>query len=352
MDTQQKKSKLLIADDISIFCAQIALILKSGIPLDEGIVAIGENIEDKNGKAIIDEMSAFIAQKGELHLALKNAGVFPEYMVNMVRIGEKTGKLESVMESLSVYYERESNLRKRIKSAILYPSILVLMMCAVFTVLIVKVLPIFQEVFTSLGSDMSPIAISLMNFGTSLGKYAYIILLLLVVLIAVLFCYAKTSVGMQRVGRLFSKLYFTKKLSNKIAIARFASVMSMMLSSGYHTDGALELVTTIISHPIVEKKVSRCRELINNGHSFADAMNQAKLFDGIYSRMISIGVKTGSLDEVMKRLANIYNEQADDAIEKTVAFVEPTLVGMLCIIIGIILLTVMLPLMGIMSSIG
>lgn len=354
MDTQTKgkKAKLLSSDDISIFCAQIALILKSGIPLNEGIVAISENIEEKNGKAVISQISDTVANNGELHSALEQSGVFPDYMVNMVRIGEKTGKLEPVMDSLSYYYEREDDLKKRIQSAILYPTILVLMMCAVLTVLIVKVLPIFNDVFASLGSDMPVIATQLMNFGTSLGKYAYVILLVLAVLIVGLFYYAQTSVGTQRVGNLLSKLFFTRKLTAKIAAARFASVMSMMFSSGYHTDEALELASLIVNHTAVKQKVMNCRDLINKGHSFSDAVTQTQIFSGIYGRMVSIGVKTGSIDEVMKRLANIYNDQADEAIDKTVALVEPTLVGILCIVIGIILLTVMLPLMGIMSSIG
>ncbi|WMJ22321.1 type II secretion system F family protein [Paludicola sp. MB14-C6] len=354
MDTQTKerKMRLLSSDDISIFCAQVALILKSGIPLHEGIVAISENIEEKNAKKLIIEISNSVEAKGELHIALSESGVFPDYMVNMVRIGEKTGKLEPVMESLSYYYEREAELKNRVRSAILYPTILVLMMCAVLTVLIVKVLPIFSDVFASLGSDMPAMAAQMMNFGLSLGKYAYVILLLLAILIVGLFYYSKTSKGTHNISKLFGQLFFTKKLTAKVAAARFASVMSMMFSSGYHTDEALELASLIVNHSTVKQKVEKCRDLINKGYSFSDSVTQTGIFGGIYGRMVSIGVKTGSLDEVMKRLADIYNDQADESVDKAVALVEPILVGILCVVIGIILLTVMLPLMGIMSSIG
>ncbi len=346
------KRKLLSADDISIFCAQIGLVLKSAIPLHDGIEAIYDNIQDKDGHEIIKGIGDYVAENGLLHEALDKAGVFPSYMVNMVRIGEKSGKLESVMESLSLYYEREDALNKRVKSAIVYPAALVLMMGVVITVLIVKVLPIFKDVFNSLGSEMSETSSFVMKMGFVIGQWVFVAIIILAVCITIIIILGKTQNGSRILHSFASRFFITRKLSEKVSSARFAAVMSMMLSSGYHTEDALELAILVVNNEAVKLKIKKCIELIHKGHSFSDSITQSNIFIGIYSRMVSIGAKTGSLDEVMERLAVIYGDQADESIEKAVSLIEPILVGLLCLIIGAILLTVMLPLMSIMSSIG
>ncbi|MEG2813818.1 MAG: type II secretion system F family protein, partial [Oscillospiraceae bacterium] len=314
--------------------------------------AISENIIDESAKKLIDKLANDVEKNGELYKAFDNAGVFPKYLVNMVKIGEKSGKLEYVMSSLSTYYERENSLKKRITSAILYPFILVIMMCGVIAVLITKVMPIFQDVFKSLGTDMSANAAIIMSIGISVGKVAFILITILAVVLIGIAIVSRTKRGASDLGTTLSKIVFTKKLSQRIASARFASIMSMMFESGYNTDDALDLSLTVISDITVKEKIEKCQWLIKKGKSFSYAMSEVNIFSGIYSRMVSIGTKTGNLDVVMQELANIYHEQADDSIQKAVSFIEPALVSMLCTIIGIILLTVMLPLLNIMAVIG
>lgn len=349
---KEKSQKLLASSDIAILCSQISLILKSAIPLSDGISAISENIIDKSAKEIIDNIADRVAKNGELHEAFDKAGVFPKYLVNMVRIGEKAGKLESVMDSLTIYYERENALKKRIKSAIFYPFVLVIMMFAVIVVLITKVMPIFQDVFKSMGTDMSLNATLIMTIGTTVGKIAFIFIFILATVLIAVVLVSRTKNGASDLNTTLSKIFITKKLSQRIASARFASIMSMMFESGYNTDEALDLSLTVISDVTVKQKIEKCQWLIKKGKSFSFAISEVNIFSGIYSRMVSIGTKTGNLDVVMERLANVYHEQADDSIQRAVAFIEPALVSMLCVIIGTILLTVMLPLLNIMTVIG
>ena len=349
---KEKKKGAFGAEDISLFCAQLALILKSGIPLQDGISAIGENITEPKAKKIIGQLQESVASNTPFYQALKDSGVFPRYMVNMIEIGEKSGKLDNVMDALSVHYSREDQLKKSVRSAILYPFILVLMMSVVIGVLVIKVLPIFNQVFQDLGTEMSSFSTLIMNIGINVAKYAFIVILVLAVLLFVAFLYSKTQKGSVWFARFFSRFGPTKKLSARIASARFASVMSMMLSSGYDTDAALEMVPNIITNDVVSDKIAAARKDIAGGMSFAEAVTKAQLFPGIYSQMVSIGMKTGNMDSVMQKLADVYNEEVDRSINRAVSIIEPILVGILSIIIGAILLSVMLPLMGIMSSIG
>lgn len=348
----QRKAKPLSPGDISLFCSQVVLLLRAGIPLQEGIGTISENIADEKGKELIHRIQAGVEQNGSLYLALNSTGAFPKYMVNMVNIGEKAGNLDNVMEALSLYYERDEKLRSSVRGALLYPFILVLMMAAVVSILVIKVLPVFNDVFLDMGSDISDTAAAVMRAGTTIGSWALaLIALLSVFLLAALILY-KTEKGYRWITGFLSNFPPTRQLSDKIALARFASAVSMLLSSGYDTEQALELVPGILTNKAVIEKVERCRALMSAGSSFTQAMGEANIFPGIYSGMVRIGSKTGSLDSVMRRLAELYSEDADESVSRAVSVIEPAMVGALSIIIGAILLSVMLPLMGIMSSIG
>lgn len=348
----QNTVRPLSSNDVSLFCSQVVLILRAAIPLQEGIAAIRENVEDANGRELILRIQKSLEQNGSLYLALKNAGVFPKYMVNMVNIGEKAGKLDNVMEALSLYYDRDDRLRRRIRSAILYPLILILMMAAVISVLVIKVLPVFNEVFLDMGSDMSAVSSSVMRIGMDIGKYALIVIIVLAVLLLLVLIFSKTESGSRKIADVLGRFGPTRRLSDKVASARFASVMSMMLSSGYDTSEALELIPNILTNRKMIDKVKKCSEAVNTGASFPKAMESVNMFPGIYASMISIGAKTGNLDTVMHNLAELYSEDVDDSVDKVVSVIEPSMVAVLSIVIGAILLSVMLPLMGIMSSIG
>jgi Type II secretory pathway, component PulF len=344
--------RVLAPGDISLFCSQVCMVLRAAIPLPEGIAAIGENMENESGRGLVRSLQTDLERNGSLSQTLKNAGVFPPYMVSMVHIGEKAGKLDDVMEALSLYYERDDRLRSRVRSAVVYPLILTLMMAAVIAVLVVRVLPIFDDVLRDMGSDMTAVSAAVMRAGTTIGVVALVVILLLAVLLVVLLIIGRTAAGSDGLAVLLARFRPTRRLTDKIDSARFASVLSMMLSSGYDTSEALELIPDIITGRRMLEKIDRCRKAVAGGEPFPRALEQAQMFPGIYGSMVRVGTKTGNLDEVMKSLAQRYSEEADESIGRAVAVIEPAMVAVLSIVIGAILLSIMLPLMGIMSSIG
>ncbi len=350
MSQHRKKAKILSARDSSVFCSQVVLILKAGIPLAEGIGAIEENIEDAGGKRLIRRLRNSLESNGSFYAALRDSGAFPAYLVNMAEVGEKAGKLDNVMEALAQHYDREDKLRRRVHNALLYPLILVVMMAAVILLLLVKVLPIFNTIFLSMGSDVLSASESITRIGMLIGQYALAVILILAAVIAFLLVVSGTDSG--AFLKLFSRFRPAKRLSRKIASARFASVLSLLLSSGYDMAETFELSRKIVTDREMLGKLETIRNAVDSGASIAAAMESAGLFPGIYSGMIRLGTKTGNLDSVMKRLADLYGEDADASIDRAVSVIEPVMVAALSVIIGGILLSVMLPLMGILSSIG
>lgn len=344
--------KMLAANELSAFCTQIAMVLKAGVSVDEGISIMLEDMKNAEGKEILSSIHEKIELGETLHDALASSEKFPKYMLDMVQVGEESGKLDEVMDSLSSYYDREENIARSIKSAVTYPLIMIVMMVLVIVVLMVKVLPIFNQVFIQLGSEMSAFSRSVMNFGSVIGKYSVAIVVVLALLIAGFLVLRGTAAGRRTLARFQASFILTRGLFSRIASGRFASAMSMMLSAGLDTDRALDMVEKLVDNEPLSEKITACRGQIAEGVSFSDALVQAGIFTGMNARMVSVGFKTGSADQVMHRLADQYEEEVDAKISSIISVLEPTLVAVLSVIVGMILLSVMLPLMGIMSSIG
>ena len=351
-EKKASRSGMLSPNEISTFCAQIAMILKAGIPVNEGIAMMCEDLENSEGKQILEQIYSETEVGSPLWLALEKTESFPKYMVDMAQIGETTGRLDNVMDSLCAYYEREESIAKSIRSAVTYPFIMIAMMITVITVLIVKVMPIFEEVFLGLGSEMTGFSKGVMQFGSLLGQYSFVILGVAAALVIAFFVLRSTAGGRAMLNKWKTSFFVTKKLYTKIASGRFASAMSLMLTSGLDTDQALDMVHKLVDNQDVREKIDACKQNLAQGVSFSDALVQADIFSGIYAKMVAVGFKTGSVDAVMGKLAQRYEEEIDTQIGGIISILEPTLVAVLSVIVGMILLSVMLPLMGIMSSIG
>lgn len=351
MKNREFGKNVLPADEIASFCGQVSLILQAGIPLYDGMETLVESVDDKKTKDIFRKLADDVIETGKLYEAVKNAGFFPSYMVNMINIGEESGKLDEVLRSLSIYYEREAKIKKSIKAAVTYPILLVIMMASVIALLVTKVLPIFEKVFKNMGTDISKMGKSVMNAGLAVGNVAFIITG--IVLLVIIVVYVASLIGYsEKIKRISFKMPVLKNLSRKISSGRFASVLSMMISSGYSLEKALELASGIVTDVVAREKIEKCSELLKEGKSFPEALEEIKMFDGMQNRMISVGFKAGQLDAVMEKMTQVYEDEVNTSIERLLSYIEPTLVAILSVIIGGILVSVMLPLTSIMSSIG
>lgn len=344
--------KALSNTELTTFCSQFALILRSGISSLEGLSIMQEDSPKGEGQELLSGMIRTMEETGSLYEALTASEVFPSYLCSMVEIGEQSGRLDDVMASLSEHYRREDEMAKNIKSAVSYPLVMLGMMIVVIFVLIVKVLPVFNEVFQQLGTGLGGISGTILSLGNTVSRYALVFVLVAAVIAGLFLYFAFTAKGRRQI-RVFARSFLpTRKLMEKIACSRFASGMYLSLSSGLDTDQSLEMVSRLVDHPVIQEKIRNIQALILEGTSFADAVSQTNMFSGIYARMVSIGYKTGAMDDVMKQISVQYDEEIDSRMSDLVAKLEPTLVAILSIIVGLILLSVMLPLMGIMSNIG
>ena len=345
---QPNRMARLTADELSILCEQIALIIRSGLPLHDGVEALCDNYRNTRYAQRFDAMREAVLENGSLYGGLVAAGIFPTYLSEMANIGERTGELDSVMAGLSLYYQREAKIRRAVINAVAYPLILIAMMGTLIAVLISGVLPIFDGVFRSMGIDTAANPWLAAGIGTGRVVLVCAAVLIAAVLLTLLVIRLDAS-GKARTAVL-RFIPALRRTSDKISAARFAAVMAMMLKSGYPLDESLRLVGGVIADPDVARRVQACRAKMAEGMSFPDAVEQLSIFAPLHQRMIRVGAAAGQIDSVMKKLAEIYEDEADDAITHTVSIIEPTMVALMSVVIGSILLAVMLPLLSLMGG--
>ena len=340
--------KYLSNTELIYLCRQLSLILKSGISLLEGISILQEDASSPEGKKLLTDIYEHLLVSGNIPEAFAKTGVFPDYLIHMVSIGELSGNLDETFASLADHYEREENFSKNIRSALAYPMIMLGMLLIVLLVLIMKVMPVFNQVFMELGVEMSGISLHILNLGDRLRQYSFVFLFLLVLLFGFLFYTFRSSNGQ----KLLRHLPFMKRLAHKTACARFASGLSMTLRSGMDTDASFDLLVHLTEEPFFQEKIHQIQAEIQEGTDFSEALHKSGFFSGMDIRMISLGFLTGSADTVLSKIADRLFDEIDDSMQRIIGYLEPTLVAVLSILVGLILLSVMLPLVGIMSHIG
>lgn len=352
MANNHKKVTKFSSEEISVFCEQIAMLLNSGIPLYEGIYMLYSEMEDKKTKNILEQLDQSIKANETLYDSLMKTEAFPDYMIHMVKVGETTGKLEEVMQSLAEYYERESNVKAGIKSAIAYPAVLFAMMSVIIMVLVFKILPMFELMFFELNAEVVSSTKSMMNFGLAIGKgIAFITAFILILLIVILLWY-RTKKGEVRIRRFMMNFRLTRKISEAMAVGKFISSMALMISSGIEMQKALDISYTATIHRKVKEKIKQCKSLVDKKLSLEEAIHESKLLVGMESHFVTIAAKTGAQDIAFRKLSEQYNLKITTMLHKISTTIETVLVVSLAVLIGGVLISVMLPLVSMISSIG
>ena len=347
------RNKTLSNAYLSMLCSELAMLLDAGLTVCDSIQVLQEDESGSDGKTIMQVLIDALERGDPFSDALKESCLFPRYMVHMVEIGEKTGRLVQTLNALSEYYERQTRLSVTIKSSVLYPAILLVLMIVVVLILIVQVLPIFNDVFNRLGTQMSPLAVSLMHFGRWLGDTS----IMIAVIFSVIFILILLSVAVPKIRKGFTK-FFSDRWGNrgvfgKIASSRFVFAMTLAMASGLDTAEAIDVAAAVSGgSKVVDDKHKQCMSLLDSGCSLSDALCGAEILSLQDGKMLSVGSRSGKADIAMAEIARRSDLNVQDSIDRLVGRIEPTLVIISSVIVGVILLSVMLPLMGIMTAIG
>ena len=332
-----------------MFCNQMAMILESGFSLNQGVTMVYEEMDDKNIKGVLQEVAKYLDEQVSFSEAIDLTTAFDDYMVNLVKVGETSGNLDDVMQSLSEYYARIDDITNKLKQALTYPIILIIMMVVVVGIIVFKVLPIFKDVLNGLGSDLSSYANSFMEFGQIFSLICFAVLLVLVIVIIAGYLYQRVT-HVNVLSNVVQKSFLTRKLSRALNKAQITYALSLFISSGYDLQEAMKFVPKLVDDKQLRANLEKCNEDLINGDSFVEVIKKYQIYQGMQLNMIQVGFKTGQVDIIMKQLSNSFQEEVSRAIDQFLNIIEPTIVTLLSLVVGIVLMSVMLPLISIMSS--
>lgn len=347
-----KKAKALTNREIASFCSQVAMLQRAGIVPAEGMHLLMMDTKDEDARSIFEQIYTECARGNTFYEGVKNTELFPNYVEQMIKLGEESGTLDDVLFSLSNYYNREQDMNDNIHNALSYPFIMIGMMLIVVIVLITNVLPIFNQVFIQLGSEMSGFSAHLLRLGENISKYAAVFLGILVALAILYFLASKTRQGNKITHSIMIRIPFLRSFFESVASGRFANGMALTMASGMDTFHGLDLAMELVENKEMEEKIAQCKRYLVAGDNFSEAVSRAGIFSNFYSRMISVGFNTGYADSILGYIADNYDKEANRKLSRIISVLEPTLVILLSLLVGMILLSVILPLMGIMSGIG
>jgi len=330
--------------DVAIFSRQFSTMINAGLPVLQCLSIIGEQQTNAGFKRIINQLKDEIGSGGNLSDGLaKHPKVFNELYVNMVRAGELGGVLDTILDRLSIYMEKAEALRRKIKGAMMYPTIVVSVAVLVVAFLMVKVIPTFSSVFASFGKKLPPLTQVVVDMSDFLQHSWWEILIGIGILVTALKTIAKTNKGAYILDGIYLKLPIFGDLQRKSAVAKFARTLSTLLKSGVPILEAMETVAKTSGNKRVEEVINGARASIREGQGMTEPLKKGGIFPPMVIQMVGVGEETGKVDEMLMRTANFFEEEVDTAVESLSAAMEPLIIVFLGIVLGTIIVAMFLP---------
>lgn len=330
--------------DISIFCRQFYTMLDAGVTMNNALHILSKQLTNKKLRATISEIEDDV-KKGEMLSASmkKFKDIFPPLLVSMVESGEISGKLDEVMLRMSIHYEKENKINGKVKSAMIYPSVLSIVAMAAVTVIMTFVMPTFIEMFAESGTELPVITKVLIGI-SGFMQSNFIALILIVICFIVGFNYfKKTEIGQITLSRLKLKLPAIKNLNQMIIVSRFTRTLSTLLASGVSLTQSLDIIADIVGNKVAEDSIHHIRDCVFRGEGLYLPVKESEVFPEMLASMVKIGEETGSLDGILEKTADFYDDELEQTIQTTVALVEPALIIVMGVVIGAIVLSIMIP---------
>jgi type IV pilus assembly protein PilC len=348
----RKMKKMISHEDISSICLELSLLLHAGIGVGDALALLLEE-SSQEYEELLTGIAKEVDEGAALSAALRNTGRFPVYVAGLVEVGEQAGRTEEALRALSGYYEYRTRLDRRVRSALLYPAVMLMLMLVVIAVLLIKVLPIFEDVYRSLGGRLTGMAGGLLSLGRLLDRIMPVLWVLLAAFVLFFGVFAVSGAFREKILSWWRKLWGDKGIAGRMNTARLAQALSMGMSSGLSLEEAVALAAGLVEDvPDAKKRCMDCRDRLEKGENQGNALKESGLLPAASCRLLELGQRSGSGDVSMEKIARDMAEESEASLEEMVGRVEPALVLVCSMLVGLILLSVMLPLMHIMSTIG
>jgi len=340
--------------DLSIMCRQFSTMIDAGVTLVRCINVLSEQATNPRLKAILNDVQNEVEAGNTLSRALeKYPNVFDRLFIGLINAGEIGGALEESLQRLSQFLEKDVELRRKVKSAMTYPVIIMCFATMVVLLLMTFVLPKFMGLFKDLGIKDLPGPTALLQGCSNflLAKWYWMIIFVIVFFVSIKL-FTRTKVGRRVFDRIKLKAPVFGKLNHKIALARFSRTLSTLLSSGVGILQAMETVAGAVSNDIISDAILEARARIREGDKIGEPLARSKLFPPMVVQMVSIGEESGSLDPMLAKVADFYEDEVDAALASLTSSIEPVLIVSLGFVVGFIVIALFLPLVAVIQNLS
>jgi len=340
--------KKVSADDLVIFSRQLATMIEAGIPILQALDALQEQMTQAYFKSVIANVRDEIQIGSSLSVAFaKHSRVFDPLFTNMVRVGETGGVLNTILDRIASYMEKSLRLKRKVKSALIYPCVVICMAIVITTLLLVKVVPTFASIYASFGRELPFMTQLLINISNTLKSQIHYHIAGLVVISFILSRWYRTEKGALIIDRTKLRLPIFGELLRKVAISRFSRTLATLVQSGVPILESLDIVGKSIGNKVLEVVVSEVKNNVREGESIAVPLVKSNVFPPMVTRMIAIGEKSGQLEKMLTKIAEFYDDQVDAAVAGLTSIIEPLIIGFLGIVVGFIVIALFLPILQI-----
>ena len=338
--------------DLAVFCKQFSAVLNAGVTIISALEMMSEQLENKTLKRALQEAQSYVQKGGTLADAFKlNPKVFPPIMINMTAAGEMSGNLEICFDRLTTHFETANALHSKVKGAVTYPIVILIVVAAVVAVLLVGVIPQFSQMFDDLGSELPAATQMLVNLSNFLQHKWYILVIIVAAIVFGLKAFGKTEPGSLMYAKIGIKFPLFGNLTIKSAAATFSRTMATLMASGISLIDAVEQVAKMINNRIIREALLDAKTQIAKGVPLSKPLRDCGIFPPMLPQMTKIGEETGNIEDMMDKVADYYEMEVNDATDALTAAMEPLIIVIMGVVVGGIVMAIYSPMLSMYDAI-
>ncbi len=339
--------------ELAVTTRQFSTLISAGLPLEASLQALGEQTEDPRLSQVLTEVKDRISEGSSLANALtENSGVFSDLYINIVKAGESSGTLDIVLLRLADFLEKQSALRARVRSAMVYPIFMFLIGSGVLFFMMSYVIPRIAKIFEESSTSLPLITVALIGLSNFISNNLIALLVVLGGVVIFVFRFKNTDRGKQLYDRLVFKVPIFGKIAKLVAISRFTRTLGTLIGSGIPLLEALEIGEAVVGNSVYVQALKNVRENVREGTSLATPLRESGVFPPLVTRMIAVGEQTGEMEEMLVKIADIYDLQVETYVSTLTSLLEPVMILIIGVIIGFIVFAILLPIFDLTSTIG
>lgn len=338
--------------DFIIFCRQFATLIRAGITIVDATNILAHQTDSKGLKKALLLVESELRDGRSFSEAVKShPKIFPTIFVHMIEAGEMTGNLDETLDRLATYFEKQYNIRKKVQSTMAYPIVLTFVIIAVVIFLMLAIIPNFLSMFEQMGSELPFVTQLVVNISNFVQQSWWVLLSILLVVIGIfIYLYRQNKAFNYSVHVMLLRMPIFGQLLQKSAIARMSRTLASLFSSSVPILQALGIVAKVVNNPVIGKVVLEARENLESGQSLSEPLKKSWVFPPLVSHMTAIGEETGSLDYMLEKIADFYEEDVDRTVDTLRTLIEPLMIILLAGVVGFIVLSIMVPMLSIFTD--